>query len=62
MLKKQINNLLNKPFIMTHLATILIIIVFIILLFTLLNSLYLKKEKRKIKDMLYKIPLFRKLF
>ena len=62
MVKKYINNLLNKPFIMTNLATILIIVIFVILLYVLLNKLYLKKEKYKIKNILYKIPLFRNLF
>ena len=62
MVKKHINKLLNKPFIMTNLATILIIVVFLILLFFILNKLYFKKEKYRIKNILYKIPLFRNFF
>ena len=62
MVKKYINNLLNKPFIMTNLATILIIVIFFILLYILLNRLYLKEEKYSIKKLLYKIPLFRNFF
>jgi len=62
MIKKQINNLFTKPFIMTKLATIIIITIFIILLFILLNTLYFKKEEYNIKNILYKNNLFRKLF
>lgn len=62
MVKKHINKLLNKPFIMTNLSTILIIVIFLILLYILLNKLYLKEEKYSIKKLLYKIPLFRNFF